>query len=610
MNARSRAHRIALPFVTVLAIVVSALPSYAQCPGDCSAEMLTTPKAIEIYVKKSWKEIAKCAKKGEPACPTPCPLPDGLLKPFLLPQTCIDFLDCELAALAETAYDTTWDEVGFCPTALQTACGKARGKNGGKIVTDTIKRRRTSKMDKIAKDTAKCGIKTDKAGACGGVALCTTAADWVHELTPFFMKKGGFQTLRFTTPIAGEAKATLTLSTDLADWGMVGDESVVVTIDVDGAPIGQLVLFNGHTATDYHVMLGDLAVGDHEIGLRHDKKLTPSKKSGVIVETNAVVTVLPPGHASYDPLRFAPILRGIDTKLNAIGTHPGNAVSDVPLLQYVRAIPGAGKTTYRYVMIWSNEDGGFGIFPDVLLTRFGRTTDIEGYVEVDVLAGGTLDEVRFRPDESGSLSVFAGEFFQGTHPIVRTATANGLVEDDGESALHFITAPFEFDDSGVPREQGMDLYPVSYVAMAKEVVREGKTEPNPNSPTGKVLSDLRNYLFVEYDIDVSVGGDVLAAYAVVGGLTYRSDHFTETTGLLPTLLSDGVGRTAIELPFGTAITDITAWGFVGIGTMSGTLFGLDGFMLDTDFLPDSTTLSFTGPLFASGFGPIWAVAVP
>jgi hypothetical protein len=318
--------------------------------------------------------------------------------------------------------------------------------------------------------------------------------------------------------------------------------------------------------------------------------------------------VLAPTDPGYDALRFAPLLLGFDGDLNTVGTHPGNAVSDVPVVTYVRAIPQVGYTTYRYVMIWSNEDGGTGVFPNVLMAQYGRTTDIEGYVEVDVSDLGVLQEVRFRPDESGVLPVFAGGFL-ATHPIVRTSTSNGLVEDDGESRLRFALAPFEFDDSGVPRERGMDLDPISYVAMGKEMVRETKIEI-PTRPNTLALGDPRDYLFVEYEIDIDVSGDVLYAYAVVAGTTYRSDHFAPNGGApLSRNKAEGYSRTAIELPPGAIVADVTEvgmGGLAGAGVMSGTLYNLDAFILGDDFLP-GPHLTFSGALFESGLGPVWAV---
>jgi hypothetical protein len=146
----------------------------------------------------------------------------------------------------------------------------------------------------------------------------------------------------------------------------------------------------------------------------------------------------------------------------------------------------------------------------------------------------------------------------------------------------------------------MDLDPVSYRVMGKEMNREAKVELVGNPNTVK-LSDARNYLFVEYDIDVDLGGDVLRAYAIVGGVTYGSDHFSASR------VAAGIARTAVELPPGTTLADVTELGMQGIGTMSGTLHRLEAFILESDFLP-GTRSAFNGALFQSGSNPSWALA--
>jgi hypothetical protein len=327
------------------------------------------------------------------------------------------------------------------------------------------------------------------------------------------------------------------------------------------------------------------------------------------VTAAASVEAIPPGDPRYDFTRFAPILLGLDQKLNVVpgsdGNHPGNARSDTPLVVYAKPILGLGLTTYRYVLIWSNEDIGTGIYPDLLIARYGRTTDIEDIVEVDVSDVGMLLEVRVRPDESGSPATFAGSF-RGTHPIVRTSTANGLIADDGASTLAFGLPPFAYDDTGLPRELGMDFNPISYVIMAKEMIREKKIESGAGNPTSTKLSDLRNYLFLDYDIDVSIGGRVLRGIAVVGGVTYYSDHNLYFNPALNPRVSDGVGQLAIELPPGTLIGDIQQYGLQGIGTMSGTLASARAFILDASYLP-GTPLTYTGPQAQSGTNPFWLV---
>jgi hypothetical protein len=595
----------AVAAAATLLLHLTAAGALAQCAGDCGSELLDNPKSVEKLVKKAWGAVAKCAKRGQPPCPAACELPDATAVPYALSASCADLVLCELGGLAAEAYGATWDEAGGCALAQADGCGNARGKAAGKLVASKLKRRRTSKMDKLAKDRDKCVAKADKAGACDGATICGGAGGWIDDVVPIRLAKGGTQILPFDAPVDGEGRATLTLAAESADWGdMTGRVSVVVEYDVDGTPFGTIVVYDGAAPAEYRVQLGDLLAGPHEIALRHSKKLSPASDSPVTIHAQASVDVLAPSDPGYDALRFAPVLLGIDQKLNVLPNHSGNAVSDVPVVEYVRSIPGAGQTTHRYVMIWSNEDGGTGNYPDVMMAQYGRTTDIEGIVEVDVTDAGVLSQVRYRPDESGSLSVFGGAFF-GTHPIVRTRTANGLISDDGDSTLKFLIAPFEFDDSGVPRERGMDLDPVSYRVMGKEMIREFKVEPTGN-PSGKKLSDARNYLFVEYDIDVDVSGNVLRAFAVVDGVAYASDHFLPSGGPLATNVTDGTGRTTVELPPGTTLADISSYGMQGVGTMSGTLFHIEGFFLDAEFLPQAPTV-FDGALAASGANPVWWV---
>jgi hypothetical protein len=510
--------------------------------------------------------------------------------------------------MAETALGAAWDDLSTCALTAADDCELSRAKAAGKLAAKRLKRRRTGTMHKLAGDEASCVNAADKPGACDGATLCAGVSDWVEGIMPTTIDAGRTQVLEVEAAVAGEGMAILTLSSEASDWGIYGAESIVLEYDVDGQPIGTIVVHNGEAATDYRILLGDLGAGSHKIGLRHSKTSSPASTSAGIIHGPAQATVLAPTDPGYDALRFAPLLLGFDGDLNTVGTHPGNAVSDVPVVTYVRAIPQVGQTTYRYVMIWSNEDGGTGVFPNVLMAQYGRTTDIEGYVEVDVSDLGVLEEVRFRPDESGVLPVFAGSFL-GTHPIVRTSTANGLVEDDGDSTLRFALAPFEFDDSGVPRERGMDLDPISYVAMAKEMIRETKIEI-PTRTNTLALGDPRDYLYVEYEIDIDVSGDVLYAYAVVAGTTYRSDHFSPNGGMpLSRNKAEGYSRTAIELPPGTTVADVTEVGMRGLagaGSMSGTLYNLDAFMLGADFLP-GPHVTFSGATFASGIGPTWAV---
>lgn len=591
----------------VLLLLATAAPAWAVCGGDCGADLAAVPKTVAKYVKQRWKAIDKCAKHGNPLCPTACPVPDGTAVPYALSASCVTQVDCNLGELATTAYGGSWDGLDFCAVTPADTCGAARGKNAGKMVSTKLKRRLTSKADKLPKDEAKCSAKIAKVPACDG-SICADAGDWIDGIFPLSLGHGGFQTTPFSVASAGEVVAALTLSASDADWGTLDAESVVVGVDVDGTHVGTIVVYNGTTPTAYRMMLGALGAGAHVLGLRHEKNLSPAAKSPVVLSASPTVEAIAAPDARYDFTRFAPILLGIDTDLNAqnggAGPVRGNAASDVPLIVYATAIPGSGLTTYRYTMIWSNEDGGTGLFPDLLIARFGRTTDIEGIMEVDVSDMGALLAVRFRPDESGSLQPFGGSF-QGTHPILRTATPNGLIADDGASTLQFAIPPLAFDDTNVPREDAMDLDLNSYVIMSKEIVREGKTEATGN-PSSKKLSNLRNYLYVDYDIDVDVGGSVLRGVAVIGGVSYYSDHNQSFSLALNPRIGDGIGRTAIEIPPGTQLADVQQFGLQGIGTMSGTLYNAAAFLEGSNYLP-TVHLTFSGPLVESGTDPFWLV---
>jgi hypothetical protein len=207
-----------LSIAAAVLLLCAASPVLAVCGGDCGTDLAATPKAVEKYVKHRWKAIAKCGKQGVPACPITCPVPDATAAPYLLSPTCAAQIDCNLDALAATAYGVTWDGGGFCPLAPADTCGNARAKNAGKLVSTRLKRRVTSKMDKLPKDEAKCIAKITKVVACDA-SICTDAGDWIDGIFPVGLGKGGFQSVPLSLASGGEGVATLTLSASAADWG-------------------------------------------------------------------------------------------------------------------------------------------------------------------------------------------------------------------------------------------------------------------------------------------------------------------------------------------------------------------------------------------------------
>src|SRR5688572_23693258 len=220
-------------------------PALAQCAGDCSTELLDAPKNVEKYVKKVVKALGTWAKRGEPLCPTPCALPDGTAEPYLLGASCAALVACELQLqTADAVTPAAWDAALGCSLAAADDCGNARAGAAGKLTASKIKRRRTSKMDKLPADRDACVARANKAGACDGETLCADAGDWLDAVVPIRITKGGYQTLTFEAAAAGEGKAVLSLSAEAADWGNREEESVVLEYDVDGVLFGTIVVYD------------------------------------------------------------------------------------------------------------------------------------------------------------------------------------------------------------------------------------------------------------------------------------------------------------------------------------------------------------------------------
>ncbi len=589
----------------VAALGLAASPAQA---GDCSAELLDNPKGVEKYVKKRWKAVRKCAKKAKLACPQACPKPSAEI--YGISADCGVTLDGHIEALASETLGDSWSAAGQSPACAVSAasdCGNSRAKAAGKLLAKKLKRRRTSKMDKYAKDLGKCVLLTDRKGVCGGQALCDATGAWIDEAYPTRVRPNGTGQVSFEAGQVGQAVAVISLSSPDADWGLAGSESVVVQYAIDGQARGTTVVYGGAAETDYRIQLGHVEAGRHTVTLKHDKKRSPADQSPLVIH-GLSVEVIGAADARYDAIRYAPMLLGFDDDLNPGNGHPGNALSDVPVIMHVDTEQGAGKTTYDYTVIWSNEDGGTGYFPEVLMALWGRPHDIETIFSVEVADSGELLSMRYRSDEAGTWPAFTGAF-QGSHPVLRIYTQNGLIADDGDSRIRFAIYPFSYDASVGARQRALMLDPVSYVVGAKEFVREAKTE-NDARPWTLKPSDLRNYLFLELDIDVNVGGNVIRGYAVVDGQIYLSDHGQAEAlpgaGSTALRVSDGRAQTTVELPEGTTLDDISEWGLQGVGTMSGTMYYLDAFMLGTDYFPGEHQV-FSGTLGSSGTNPFWSV---
>jgi len=157
--------------------------------------------------------------------------------------------------------------------------------------------------------------------------------------------------------------------------------------------------------------------------------------------------------------------------------------------------------SYRYSVIFSNEDGGTAT--DRLMATWGRTTDIEFVYGVEVDANGrTIAEEFQGPDHV--VMAFRGQR-DAQHPIEFVVTDNNMVSDRPQSdsqqpptkaAIRYSPAPELFDLTNQSREVVMDAHPWTYRVTSQELSREAKIVDDAAAGSGKI-PDPRRFVFVE-----------------------------------------------------------------------------------------------------------------
>jgi hypothetical protein len=153
---------------------------------------------------------------------------------------------------------------------------------------------------------------------------------------------------------------------------------------------------------------------------------------------------------------------------------------------------------------------------------------------------------------------------EGNHPLLQTSTSNNnltqVTDPAFSSGYRFFMDPSQTLPDNRAREVVMDENPWSYQIMAKEMVREGKIEANPDPATPEV-SDQRNYLFIEIDKDTTYAttpasgnwvGTAVAVKLKGDNTWYTSNHDIPDWSIQ----RDIPAATTVELPPGTTVTDV------------------------------------------------------
>ena len=333
------------------------------------------------------------------------------------------------------------------------------------------------------------------------------------------------------------------------NWAIAGMESAVLTIFVDSnydERNQDIVLFNGDQLFVYKVSLGRLSAGDHTMEFYFDEGKSSLNATNIHIERWDIIPITP-DNEHYDVYRLSPILYGRDD----------NYYTDTPLLLWHEVQYEGQDKWIQYSMIWSNEDGGTNSIN--LMSRWGRTTDIEWIYWVKIDSGGNILENYFQ-GPGHSTSPFQG-IRANDHPILKTVTLNNMVSDVGISDYKLFLSPERSKGEDYSREILMDNDPWTYKIMAEEMINEGKYE-SPADPFTVEVSDARNYLYLEFNSQMQ-GASLRLTIGVKlrdDSIWYYSDHKNPA---VQAVNKGGWRRTTIELPEGTIIDDLDSLKIMG-----------------------------------------------
>ncbi|MBI6545640.1 MAG: hypothetical protein HY692_02540 [Cyanobacteria bacterium NC_groundwater_1444_Ag_S-0.65um_54_12] len=329
---------------------------------------------------------------------------------------------------------------------------------------------------------------------------------------------------------SGEGLLTLTARGRDTDWAIAGRESAVMSIYLDGQHNQEVILYRGETLATYQVLLGAVHQGSHVLTIRYRPELSASGASGVELQ-QVSIAVCQASDSNYAALAHAPI----------IYARPDAFSTDTPLFLTVDDTAGL-----RYTAYLTNEDGG--TLTADLLALWGRAADID-WVYAITGQQATYQGFLHR------ILAFHGRY-EDSHPILRISTRNNLYSDRGESPYK-LRLPV-FPQPLGSREEALDRFPWVYRLTGVELAREGKTRQAGETGSwwrqiiGSQVGDLRNYLIVEFEHP--------ASHTNLGirlQLRNRSDRLSSLAGRTYRAIGrNGLVRTAIELPNGTAFQDI------------------------------------------------------
>ena len=344
----------------------------------------------------------------------------------------------------------------------------------------------------------------------------------------------------FKVPAAGEAVAVIHASCSPCDWGVEGKEAAAVRILVDGRYSQHLLLARGAENADYHVTLGPVAAGDHQLRVETDPALSSAQAGPAAVSKVDIVVITPAGD-DYVAQSMAPI---VYARPDTIGKF-----TDVPVFMWYEIVPVPAGRQFRYSVIFTNEDGGTAT--DRLMATWGRTTDVEFVYGVTLNGQGKVVAEEFQ-GPNHEVPAFHGRH-EGAHPLQWVSTDNNMVSESGPAEVRYAPQPQRFDLTDVSREVVMDAHPWIYTLAAKEMVREKKLVEDAAAGSGRI-PDSRRFVFVEACTELQNAAVTFSVHAPDASGTPR--WFDADRGLTQfRVVRTGCFRGGVPLPAGAGRPD-------------------------------------------------------
>jgi len=366
-----------------------------------------------------------------------------------------------------------------------------------------------------------------------------------------------------STRVTGAGEFLVALAVDDRAPAPAAGDVTAASLEIDGTPQQEILLFPGSGRSTYESVIGPLAPGTHAIAVRPSRFWAADARIAIRGVSARPVADGP----DRDMFRFAP---SIGLRSDTVG-----AMSDLPMHVYCER-PAEGQL--RYSVIFTNEDGGTASRP--LMARWGRAVDIEFVYEAVVREGKLISGSYQGPDHK--VLPYRGP---ATPPLLNVVTLNNMFLDRGRTLATVRPRPEPVDLTSATRESVLDRHPWMYRVMAGELKREGKL--------GSAVDDPRRYLYAEARLTLK--HTAAAARARLANGTWRASHQGEADLVIT---RDGWVRTAI--PLGDASSgDVraVAWECMPIpGRGAGGACDVEAtraFVLDEDYAPGSNLIRAT-----------------